>query len=104
MPTASTSDLSPTRARPFSLRWWIQDRDGQVVLAQPPNAAILVWLASVVVRWTNALDHRHASIVAHAGQGALLAWALDETARGTTPARRVLGAIVSVWVLVRLLG
>jgi hypothetical protein len=74
------------------------------VLAQHPNPPILVCLASEVVGWTGLLEGHRASTVTHVGQGALLAWALDELLRGASPARRVLGGIVLIGLLVRLFG
>lgn len=82
----------------------MRDRDGRVVIAQPPNAAILVWLATVVVRWSGVLDDRRSAVLTHVGQGALLVWALDELVRGASPVRRVLGLVVLVAVAVRVLG
>jgi hypothetical protein len=95
-------DASPRRARFPSVRWWLSDRDGHVVLAQPPNAAITVWLASVLIGWTDVLDHDREAVLTRVGQGALVVWSLDEVLRGSTPARRLLGAVVLVVVVVRL--
>ena len=74
------------------------------MLAQPPNAAILVWLASVVTGWTDLLGDDRDMTVRYVGQGALVAWSLDEVLRGASPARRLLGAVVLVVVLVRLIS
>jgi hypothetical protein len=89
-------------ARPLSTRWWVSDRDGRIVLAQWPNPALAVWLATVVVGWTGLLAIERATTVRHVGRGALLVWALDELARGSSPARRLLGVVVLVAQLVRL--
>jgi hypothetical protein len=104
MSATSTTDTAPRRARFPSIGWWVRGRDGRVVLAQPPNAAILVWLASVVVGWTDLLDQDRESVLTRVGQGALVVWSLDELLRGSSPARRVLGAVVLVVMLVRLFG
>ena len=90
--------------RIFSPSWWVRGRDGRIVLAQAPNPAILVWLFSVVIGWTDLLDHRREAILILVGQGALLVWALDEVFRGASPVRRVLGVVVLVVVLVQLFG
>jgi hypothetical protein len=63
-----------------------------------------VWLLSVVVAWTGLLDSHRETVVTRIGQGALVAWALDELVRGSSPVRRVLGAVVLVVMLLRLLG
>jgi hypothetical protein len=61
-----------------------------------------VWLVSVVIGWTGLLDDHREAILTRVGQGALIAWSLDEVIRGASPARRVLGAIVLVVMVVRL--
>ena len=104
MPATSPNEGSPARATFPSLQWWLRDREGKVVLAQPPNPPILVWLASVVVGWTDLVHGDRAVIVTRIGQGALVAWSFDELVRGASPARRVLGGIVLCGLLVRLFG
>lgn len=88
--------------RAFSLRWWVRDQDGDLIVAQWPNPALSVWLATVIVGWTGLLGAARSSTVADVGHGALLVWALDELVRGASPLRRLLGAVVSVVQLVRL--
>jgi hypothetical protein len=75
-----------------------------VVLAQPPNPAIILWLVSVVVGWTGLLDEHRDAVLTRIGQGALVAWSLDELLRGASPIRRVLGLVVLAGLLVRLFG
>jgi hypothetical protein len=104
MSATRTPEASPRRATFPSPQWWIRDREGHVVLAQAPNAAILVWVASVVIGWTGLLDHARESVLGRVGQGALVVWGLDELLRGSSPARRVLGAVVLTFMLVRLFG
>jgi len=104
MSATRTTDADRRTARFPSLQWWIRDRDGQVVLAQAPNAAITVWLASVVIGWTGVLDDHRDAILGRVGQGALVAWSLDELLRGASPARRLLGAVVLAVMVVRLFG
>ncbi len=90
--------------RPLSLRWWVTDREGRVAVAQLPNPAIAVWLVAVVIGWTGLLDRERAETLRLIGSGALVVWALDELARGSSPFRRVLGAVVLGFQLVRLFG
>jgi multisubunit Na+/H+ antiporter MnhE subunit len=85
-----------------SLRWWLCDRDGRVVLGQIPNPALAVWLASLVVGWTGVLGADRAETLTGVGQGALVVWALDELLRGSSPVRRLLGAVVLAMLLVGL--
>lgn len=99
----TATDARP-RTRPFgSLQWWIRDRDDRVVVVQPPNAAIVVWLAAVLVRWTGALSDQQSATVSAAGRGALVVWGLDELVRGASPVRRLLGTVVLVGALALLL-
>ena len=75
---------------------------GEVAVWHPPNAAILVWLASrgLAIFW----DEPDQELRAGSASGALIAWALDELIRGASPFRRTLGAIVlgfQVYALVR---
>lgn len=99
-----SSSSSPSARRVLSLDWWIRDREGRVVLAQPPNPALAVWLVSVVIGWTGLLVGDRATTLRLVGQGALVAWALDELVRGASPARRLIGAVVLAAMLVRLFG
>ena len=83
------------------LDWWLRDRDtGRIVLFQLPNAAILVFLASYVLRWFTG-DRLDTQLV-HIGMGALMVWGLDELIRGVNPFRRLLGVIVLGWEITQL--
>ena len=103
-PIDPATTLTTRTRRILSPNWWIRDRDGRVVLAQTPNAAIVVWLISLVVGWTDLLDDGRETVLVHVGQGALIVWGLDELARGASPARRALGAVVLVVMVVRVFG
>ena len=83
--------------------WWLRDKDtGRIVLAQAPNAAILVFFASYVLRWFT--GDRLGSQLGNVGMGALIVWGLDELIRGVNPFRRLLGAIVLGWEITHLLA
>ena len=83
------------------LDWWIRDKDtGRIVLMQPPNAAILVFFASYVLRWFT--GDRLDSQLSHIGMGALAVWGLDEVIRGANPFRRLLGVGVLGWQIFKL--
>lgn len=75
-------------------------RTGEVVLGQPPNAAILLWFAARVLSlvWED-----RAQELRWIGSGALIVWAVDELVRGASPFRRVLGAVVLGFQLVALI-
>jgi hypothetical protein len=104
MPATTPGADTPRRPAFPALQWWFRDEHGKVVVAQAPNPPILVWLVSVVIGWIGVFDGERALVVARIGQGALIAWSLDELLRGASPARRLLGAVVLTAMLVRLLG
>lgn len=91
-------------SRRFSPGWWLRDREGHLVLAQAPNPPILVWMATVVLGWTDLLNAADERLLTTLGRGALLAWAADEVLRGSAPVRRLLGLVVAAFTLVRLFG
>jgi GH15 family glucan-1,4-alpha-glucosidase len=98
---------SPTQqetARFPRLQWWIRDRRGRVVLAQPPNAALAVWLLTTAASWTGLVDGDRQAVLTRVGQGALAVWALDEITRGASPVRRLMGALVLPVMVWRILG
>jgi len=104
VPRPSGNDDSPPPTRVLSLAWWVRDQNGEVALAQWPNPALAVWLVAVVVGWTGGLGAARSATLASVGQGALIVWALDELIRGSSPFRRLLGAVVLVPQLVRLIA
>ena len=68
-----------------------RSRPGEIVIAQFPNVALWIFLASVVARAFVADGTQTESAAAWVGTGALTWWALDEVIRGVNPWRRVLG-------------
>lgn len=94
--------VPPVRSGPASLRWWVTDRHGEVVLGQFPNPALAVWFVAALLRWTGVLEGENADTARDVGAGALLVWALDEIVRGASPFRRLLGATVLIVVAVGL--
>jgi hypothetical protein len=76
---------------------FFRDGSGRLVLVQVPNAALWVWLAAAVLRWS-AYDSRDAEL-RWIGSGALIVWGLDELLRGASPFRRLLGVVVLAWQL-----
>ena len=104
MPAPSPTTEPSTRPAILSPQWWVRDRSGRLAIAQAPNAAILVWVTSVVVGWFDVLDDHRSGVLTRVGQGALIVWALDEVLRGASPFRRVLGLVVLAAMLVRVFG
>ena len=86
---------APLVDRLTSVSWWFRSQDGQLTLWQVPNPALVVWLAAVVLGWFD-LSASHERAVSGVRHGALLVWSLDEVVRGSSPFRRVLGAVVLV--------
>ncbi|MEO6142866.1 MAG: hypothetical protein ABIP19_02715 [Dermatophilaceae bacterium] len=102
MPPPPRDDESSSPTRVLSPGWWFRDQNGELRLAQWPSPALAVWLAAVVVGWTGVLGAARATTLAGVGRGALIVWALDELVRGSSPFRRLLGAVVLVGQLARL--
>lgn len=98
----STPQGIPGTARLTDPDWWIRDRHGNVVVAQPPNTAIIVWLAARLLGRTRVVGD-HGDVLDRVGQGALTVWAVDELVRGASPVRRLMGAVVLPGVLWRVL-
>jgi len=94
-----TSTTTPSVSdRLTSPSWWLRASDGQLTLWQPPNPALIVWLVALALGLLD-LSAEQANTVDGVRHGALLVWALDELARGASPFRRVLGAVVLVGVV-----
>ena len=89
-------------ASPTNPRWWLSDRDGNLAFVFLPNPALIVWFVAFVVGRVDVLSDDRAETVRHIADGALIVWALDELVRGTSPVRRVLGAVVLAFQLVQL--
>src|SRR5687767_10519616 len=90
-----------TRSRSLIRRFFANPATGELVIAQPPNARLLVFLVASVGRLF--LDSgrvgRAVSIVATIS---LSIWAILEVVRGDSPFRRVLGGVVLAAVMVGL--
>lgn len=83
--------------------WMFRSREtSRIVVAQVPNALLLVWLAATVVRWAVQPDGAWRTTVDLVAGLALVAWALDEIVRGVNPFRRLLGVAVLAGVIINL--
>lgn len=77
--------------------WWFRDRaTGRVVVAQWPNAPLVIFLVARVGDRVLAPSGPWLDVV---GTVALLWWAGDEVLRGVNPFRRVLGAVIAAATL-----
>lgn len=98
----SSPTIHSVSARLTSSSWWFRSSEGRLTLWQVPNPALSVWLVAVALGRLD-LSAAHTTAVDGVRHGALLAWALDEVARGASPFRRVLGAVVLVAQLASLI-
>ena len=78
-----------------------KDKNGQVVLAQAPNAPIVIWAVATLGAklFDRGVPHHTLVFIAYA---AILIWATLEIFAGTNYLRRALGVIVlllSIWSL-----
>ena len=89
---ASPRDVQ--QVTPRSARWWVTSRRGRLAVFQWPNPALVVWFVAFVLARIDVLADDRAETMRHVAQGALIVWAADELFRGSSPVRRVLGAVV----------
>jgi hypothetical protein len=94
----------PDGGRQGLVDWLFRSRvTGRMTVAQFPNAALLVWLATTVLQrlWDPRVGGH--DVLRWVSTGALAVWAVDEALRGVNPFRRMLGAGVLLWTAVSLL-
>lgn len=85
---------------PSSSRRFFRNRDGRVVIGQPPNAPLIGWLVLRVAAWM--LPPGVAARLCDAfADGFMFTWGWLELAHGESPFRRTLGALVLGWFAVR---
>ena len=80
-----------------TLRWWFEDRStGRIVVGQTPNLLLLIFIAT----WSANRLAQPGGVTGKAlpwvASASLVAWSLDEIARGVNPWRRALGAGVLI--------
>lgn len=77
----------------YSKDRWFRDENGDLVVAQPPNLPIIVW---VVARVLEMLVHggRPERLFDTLAFGALFTWSWLELFHGDAYVRRILGAVV----------
>ena len=84
-------------------RFFRNPETGEVVVAQPPNAPLLVWLAATLLRLVLDPDGAVRTTLTVVATISLVIWSLLEITRGDSPFRRVLGAVVLLSVALGLL-
>ena len=88
-----------------SVEWLFRNRrTGQITVAQFPNIALAVFLASEVVDRVLSTGTRVHQTIAWIGAAALAWWALDEVFRGVNPWRRFLGLAGCALVVTDVMG
>lgn len=77
---------------PFYKRFF-QDKNGKIVIMQSPNMPISTWAVATIAAklFARGTPHAFFDIVAF---GALFTWAWLEIFQGSSPFRRVLGALI----------
>jgi hypothetical protein len=76
-----------------------RDASGKLVLIQPPNLLIMVWLGSTLLKMVFTMGRINIGFDAVAF-GALFAWAWEELFQGVNYFRRGLGLLVLVATIV----
>ena len=81
--------------------WLLRDRrTGKRTLLQVPNLPLVVWMVATAARWVFRPVGDARTAVDLIGTTALVFWAGDELLRGVNPARRILGGVVLVLLVV----
>lgn len=95
---------APARQSHSALGRFVRNPEtGEVVIAQPPNLPLWVWLAATVARLSFRPDGSLATVLSVVATVSLVVWALLEIVRGDSPFRRVLGGVVLAAVVIGLL-
>jgi hypothetical protein len=73
---------------------------GRLAVVQVPNLPLVLFLALRGLQLVLSPDGWVADVLHWGGTAALTWWSVDEVARGSSPFRRVLGAVVLAYVVV----
>lgn len=85
-------------------RWLFESREtGEIVVGQPPNLALWVWIVATVAGWLAPDGSDVARAAPVLATVALAWWAVDEVVRGVNPFRRALGVVVTAVVVASVL-
>ena len=83
-----------TRDRSALSRFFRNPQTGEIVVAQPPNPPLLVWLVATLIRLVLSPHGATATALSVVATASLVIWSLLEIARGDSPFRRLLGGVV----------
>ncbi|MDP9101164.1 MAG: hypothetical protein M3N21_03335 [Actinomycetota bacterium] len=84
-------------------RFFRNPETGKPAVVQAPNLPLSVWLAATLARLVFAHHGWVGTALSAVGTLSLAVWAVLEVARGDSPFRRVLGALVLAGLLASLL-
>jgi len=84
-------------------RFFRNPQTGEVVVVQMPNLPLWVLLAAAAIRVALRPEGSVGTLVSIVGTTSLVVWAGLEIARGESPFRRVLGAVVLLATVIGLL-
>jgi hypothetical protein len=75
-----------------------RDDEGKIVLGQPPNLPIIVWIVATLLKmiFTTGQINTGLELIAF---GVLFTWAWEELFQGVNYFRRALGLIVLIWTI-----
>ena len=93
------------RAFSSGFDWFFRDRrSGRITVAQFPNVALWIFLATVAVRRVVTPSGTARAVLDAVGVGSLAWWAVDEICRGANPWRRLLGLGGTVFAVLGLVS
>ena len=76
-----------------------KDKDGKIVIAQFPNAPLLLWLATILI--SQFVENQNTlTILSIIGTIALAVWAILEIYSGVNLFRKILGTAVLAYIIV----
>lgn len=84
-------------------RFFRNPETGEIVVAQPPNPPLLVWLLATLVRVVLSPGGWMGTALSVLATVSIVIWAVLEIVRGDSPFRRVLGGVVLAFVALGLL-
>lgn len=93
-----------TPKRNLLSRLFVDRRTGRIVVVQWPNIPLWVWIGASALGWLAHPGGRWGTALDVLGTAALAFWAIDEVLRGVNPWRRLLGAGVLTFVVIRSLS
>jgi len=99
--SAASAGTMSSHARPGAVFDWVfrSRRTGRITVAQFPNVALWIFLATVGLRWVVPIGTWVRTAVDWITALSLAWWAIDEVLRGVNPWRRFLGLVVGALVV-----